>query len=36
MTTHNIVDLESIIQEYGRKVTKLWTEVVEAEGIKHI
>ncbi|RIA99623.1 RNA polymerase II-binding domain-containing protein [Glomus cerebriforme] len=30
-TTHNIVDLESIIQEYGRKVTKLWTEVMEAE-----
>ncbi|GBB91820.1 hypothetical protein RclHR1_01920024 [Rhizophagus clarus] len=30
-TTHNIVDLESIIQEYGRKVSKLWTEVMEAE-----
>ncbi|CAB5396545.1 unnamed protein product [Rhizophagus irregularis] len=30
-TTHNIVESESIIQEYGRKVTKLWTEVMEAE-----
>lgn len=35
-TTQNIVESESIIQEYGRKVTKLWTEVMEAEGIPHI
>ncbi|CAI2166707.1 13449_t:CDS:2 [Funneliformis geosporum] len=30
-TTHTIVDLETVIQEYGRKVAKLWTEIMEAE-----